>query len=164
MLKAVVFRSGAAENYAVWERYMSLPVISVAAIPRPRLNEARTEYTFAVEKEEMEEKMRMVLRIAAEQKHEDLCLGSFGVGPGFLNPASQVAAMWRKILFAEKEFQGVFSNIVFAIQDGEDGYSRGEANMVLDVFEQEFAPSNTVKTEHRYPDDMRREEDTGVGN
>lgn len=96
----------------------------------------------------MKEKMRTVLRIAAAWNHLDLCMGAFGVGPSFRNPVCEVAAMWRDILFVEEEFQGVFDNIVFAIEEtladsSKDGLTDHE------VFTQEFAPSNVVRTSFR---------------
>lgn len=96
----------------------------------------------------MKEKMRTVLRIAAISQHSNLCIGAFGVGPGFRNPVAQVASMWRDILFSEKEFQGVFANIVFAIESS-GGASPTTGHTDFDVFQKEFDPSNIVKTAWR---------------
>jgi hypothetical protein len=63
----------------------------------------------------MMEKMRTVLRLASYCGHRDLVLGAFGLGPIFRNPAKQVALMWRELLFRDPEFQGVFTDVVFAI-------------------------------------------------
>ena len=95
----------------------------------------------------MREKMRTVLRIAAHQQHKEICIGPFGIGPGMLNPAPLVATMWREILF--KEFQGVFSSVIFAIESAADSYLRKEASTVFHVFKKEFDPSNIVKTQYR---------------
>ena len=96
----------------------------------------------------MKEKMRTVLRIAAASQHPDLCMGAFGAGPGFRNPVAQVASMWRDILFSEEEFQGVFANIVFAIESSAGSSPKGSSND-LEIFEKEFHPSNIVKTAYR---------------
>lgn len=96
----------------------------------------------------MKEKMRTALRIAAARQHSDLCIGAFGVGFGFRNPAVQVAVMWRELLFGEQEFQGVFSNIVFALESTTNGSSKGSLSD-LDIFRREFDPSNTHKTSYR---------------
>ena len=143
----MIFRSGATEQYTVWEEFKSLPIISVVPVRRPKLNEAGTEYVFDQEKELMREKMRTVLQIAAHQQHKEICIGPFGIGPGMLNPARLVATMWREILF--KEFPGVFSSVIFAIESAADSYLRKEASTVFDVFKKEFDPSNIVKTKYR---------------
>ncbi|KAL9124209.1 MAG: hypothetical protein Q9217_006438 [Psora testacea] len=143
----VVFRSGPNKGYAVWKEFKSLPIISVAPVRRPKLDEAGTNYSFKQEKELMKEKMRTILRIAMARQHSDICMGAFGVGFGFRNPAVQVAKMWREILFTEKEFQGAFSNIVFAIEG--TGSSSKDVTTDLEIFKKEFAPSNVIKTSYR---------------
>ncbi|KAL8949369.1 MAG: hypothetical protein Q9222_004519 [Ikaeria aurantiellina] len=144
----VAFRSGPEEGYAPWSRFKVLPVISVAPIRRPKLDESGEDYSFTAEKEMMKQKMRSVLRIAAREQHYDLCMGAFGVGPGFRNPASQVASIWRTLLFDEPEFQGVFSNVVFAIESGSESSSK-DGLSDHDIFKKEFDPSNIVKTSYR---------------
>ena len=144
----MIFRSGADRAYKVWKDFQSLPVISVAPIRRPKLDESGKEYSFDQERELMMEKMRTVLRIAAASQHSNLCMGAFGVGPGFRNPVAQVASMWRDILFSEKEFQGVFNNIVFAIESS-GGASPGSGLTDFDIFQREFDPGNIVKTSWR---------------
>ncbi|KAL8727931.1 MAG: hypothetical protein Q9181_005522 [Wetmoreana brouardii] len=144
----VVFRSGSQDGYTPWSRFKNLPVISVAPIRRPKLDETGADYSFDQEKDMMKEKMRSVLRIAAHHHRFDLCMGAFGVGPGFRNPAAQVASMWRDLLFEEAEFHGVFSNVVFAIENTTDSTSK-DGLTDHDVFKKEFDPSNIVKTSFR---------------
>ncbi|KAL9098696.1 MAG: hypothetical protein Q9163_005689 [Psora crenata] len=143
----VVFRSGSNKGYKVWEEFKSLPVISVAPIRRPKLDETGTNYSFKQEKELMKEKMRTVLRIAIARQHSDLCMGAFGVGYGFRNPAIQVARMWREILFTEKEFQGALNNVVFAIEN--TATTSDDKMTDLEIFKKEFAPSNVIQTTYR---------------
>ena len=145
----VIFRSRADEGYAVWKDFRSLPIISVAPVRRPKLDEGGCNYSFAQEKDLMKEKMKTILRIAAKNHHSDLCLGAFGVGPSFRNPIRQVAAMWKEILFMDAEFQGVFSNIVFAIEKSA-GTSSNNGTSDFDVFENEFDPSKIFQTAKRY--------------
>ena len=120
----------------------------MAPIRRPKLDESGMDYSFDQERDLMKEKMRTVLRIAAARHHYDLCMGAFGVGPGFRNPAPQVAFMWREILFSESEFQGVFSNVVFAIESATSGTSK-DGLTDHEIFKREFDPSNIVKTSYR---------------
>lgn len=98
----------------------------------------------------MKEKMRMVLRIAIAQRHEDLCMGAFGVGPGFRNPVAQVAAMWRDLLFSENEFRGFFTNVVFAIESTTNPSSKGVLSD-HDIFKREFDPSIVVPSPRKFP-------------
>jgi uncharacterized protein (TIGR02452 family) len=124
----------------VWKDFQFLPVISVAPVRRPKLNESGSNYSFEQEKELMKEKMRSVLRIANHYEHKELCLGAFGVGPGFRNPVNEVANMWRELLFEETEFMGMFQNVVFAIESSQSGSSKtGKSD--YDVFKEVFAPS-----------------------
>lgn len=144
----VVFREGPEQNYAPWKEFRSLPVISVAPVRRPKLDETGTQYSFEQEKDLMTEKMRTVLRIAAYCGNKDICLGAFGVGPIFRNPVGEVAKMWRALLFNEEEFRGVFTNVVFAIESNPPGNARGGVSE-LEVFKQEFDPSNIFQTTYR---------------
>ena len=125
-----------------------MPVISVAPVRRPKLDETGTQYSFEQERELMLDKMRAVLRIAAAWGHKDICLGAFGVGPIFRNPAAEVARMWKSLLFHEKEFQGAFVNVVFAIETNQLGNAKGGASE-HEIFRREFDPSNIFRTTYR---------------
>ena len=144
----VVFRSGPELGYNVWHEFKYLPVISVAPIRRPKVDESGSDYSFNQEKELMKEKMRTVLRIAANWQHKDLCLGAFGAGPGFRNPVHQLASMWRELLFVESEFQGMFTNVVFAIEKTSGASGQSESSD-FEIFQQEFDASNVFKTAYR---------------
>jgi len=60
--------------------------------------------------------MRTALRIAVWYKHVKICIGTFGLGPGFKNPPGEVAVMWRQLLLDDPEFKGFFSDVVFAFE------------------------------------------------
>jgi len=145
----VVFRSGPDKAYAVWPEFKSVPVISVAPIRRPKLDESGQRYSFAQEKELMKDKIRTVLRIANEWHHSDICVGAFGAGPSFKNPVRQLASMWKEILFYEEEFQDAFTNVVFAIEPGSanTGSSKGTPSDV-DIFRLEFDPATIWPAGH----------------
>ena len=148
-MKAVVFRSGAENNYKLWRDHKCLPVISVAPVRRPRLDISHTEYVFDEEKNITKDLIRTVLRIAHYHGHEDICICAFGIGPNFLHPTRQVASMWKDVLFSEAEFQGAFSNVVFVIESGPNSYLGDEAPAVLEIFRREFDPANVVPTTYR---------------
>ncbi|KAF2459564.1 hypothetical protein BDY21DRAFT_282318 [Lineolata rhizophorae] len=121
----VVFRDGP-DHYQVWERYRSLPVISVSPVHRPKIDEATQKYAFDMERDLMLLKMKTVLRIAAYYHHRRICLGPFGSGPVFGNPVSEIASLWKHLLFEEEEFRGVFNDVVFAIKSDQPGYAADE--------------------------------------
>jgi uncharacterized protein (TIGR02452 family) len=126
-----------------------LPVISVAPVRRPKLDETGTWYSFAQEKELMKEKMRSVLRIASYCGHTSICIGAFGVGPLFRNPVGEVARMWRTLLFNEEEFRGAFTDVVFAIDNSLSASTTKGSPSTLDVFRNEFDPSALFPTTYR---------------
>ncbi|KAJ4404066.1 hypothetical protein N0V91_006176 [Didymella pomorum] len=137
-----VFRGGSDQDYAPFSEIQSLPVISVAPVRRPKLDESGTKYSFAAEKELMREKMRAVLRIASYCGHRNLVLGAFGLGPIFKNPATEVARMWRTLLFEDEEFYGVFQDVVFAIDSTMVGPPAKGHLSDVEVFRREFDPSS----------------------
>jgi uncharacterized protein (TIGR02452 family) len=95
----------------------------------------------------MREKMRSVLRIASYCGHSNICIGAFGVGPIFRNPVGEVARMWRRLLFEEEEFGGVFTDVVFAIENTNSTTKAGMTD--VDIFKAEFDPSTIFPTRYR---------------
>ena len=143
----MVFRDGP-EHYEVWRDFRPVPVISVAPVRRPKLDETGTRYSFDQERELMKDKMRSILRIAAQWGHRDICLGAFGVGPIFRNPVREVAEMWKQLLFEESEFTGVFANVVFAIETPSNMSSKSGPSD-LEIFQYIFDPSRIFATTYR---------------
>jgi hypothetical protein len=129
----VVFRDGP-EKYQAWQEYKgmqnsssnilpfsilthaALPVISVCPVKRPKLDSSGKKYSFKQEKELMREKIYTALRIAKYNGHTRLCIGTFGLGPGFRNPPEEVAIMWRDALLKDPEFVGSFQDVVFSFE------------------------------------------------
>ncbi|KAF2267686.1 hypothetical protein CC78DRAFT_66404 [Lojkania enalia] len=144
-----VFRDGPEQNYTPWKEIRWLPVVSVAPVRRPKLDETGLNYSFSQEKELMREKMRAVLRIASYCGHTNICIGAFGVGPIFRNPVTEVAKMWRRLLFEEEEFRGAFTDVVFAIENSiGGGVTKGNLTD-YEVFKDEFDPSTIFPTRYR---------------
>lgn len=123
-------------------------MISVAPVKRPKLNETGTEYSFDQERGLMKDKMRSILRIAANHRHRDFCLGAFGVGPIFRNPAREVAEMWKQLLFDDVEFTGVFLNVVFVIENPSNDSSKSGPSE-LEIFQHVLDPSRIFATTYR---------------
>ena len=138
----------------------ALPVISVSPVHRPKVTRSPTPtYMFSDEREFMKEKIRTALRIAASKKHLDICLGAFGCEPRFGNPALEVATLWKEVLYKETEFNGRFTNVVFAIDDyntssGSKGNGKaGKSD--LEIFKEVFDPEKLLSAKYRPSDDCR---------
>ncbi|KAJ5756277.1 hypothetical protein N7533_005820 [Penicillium manginii] len=115
-----VFRENAAKNHKImWtDRVSLLPevsVISMAAEQHPNLNPAKDDHAHALSRELMQDKMRLILRVAANAFHRRLVLGAIGCG-AFGHPSRHVAELWLDVL-SEEEFGGWFETIVFAVWD-----------------------------------------------
>jgi uncharacterized protein (TIGR02452 family) len=99
-----------------------LPVISAVSVAAVCIPPTMTDgngvrkYVLAQDKRLMEEKMRVILRIAAKNGHRQVVLGAFGCG-AFGNPREEVAKMWAAVL-REAEFAGGWwADVVFAVLD-----------------------------------------------
>jgi uncharacterized protein (TIGR02452 family) len=133
----VVFREGFDKDYRVWrdEEWTTLAVVSVPAVRRPKVDESGMHYSFAEERQLQREKMKSVLRIAAMNGHVNLVLGGFGsCGPEgsggglYKNPVRDVCLLWRDLLFEDEEFDGWFSNVVFAFGKGGGSWMKEDGN------------------------------------
>ena len=119
----VVIRENMASGHALLDRSRPqdlpvLSVVSVAAINRPKTwkDDAGKEKYKAGDREIMKEKMRVVLRIAAGNRHRVLVLGAFGCG-AFVNPRLEVVDCWKEV-FDEAEFNaGWWDTVVFAVME-----------------------------------------------
>lgn len=123
-------------------------MISVAPVRRPKLDGTGTLYSFEEEREHMREKMKTILRIAAHWGHQALCLGAFGVGPVFRNPARETANMWKELLFNDREFEGAFHDVVFAI-DTSSASSQKASTSDLEIYRAVFDPNQLFPTKYR---------------
>ena len=112
-----------------------LPVISavsVAAVCIPQVTtdaSGAQKYALGQDRRLMEEKIRIILRIAAKNGNRQVVLGAFGCG-AFANPRQEVAKMWASVLREPEFVGGWWSDVVFAVLD--DG--RGN----LQTFENEL--------------------------
>ncbi|KIK66651.1 hypothetical protein GYMLUDRAFT_192613 [Collybiopsis luxurians FD-317 M1] len=103
-----------------------MSVISVASPRYPRCSPDGSDFAEQGVKEELKEKVRLVLRIAGMHGKRYLVLGAMGCGGHFCPPAS-VARLMKSVLM-EKEFEGWFAKIVFAILDSD---RRGHRNFEI---------------------------------
>ena len=88
-------------------------VITAAALCHPKLND-KGEMSQS-DCDIMSEKIRTVLRIAALKSKRKLILGAWGCG-AFCCPPLQIANLFKAVL-EEKEFEGWFEEICFAVLD-----------------------------------------------
>lgn len=99
-------------------------VISVAGIRHPAVS-TTGRYRWDEDREITKNKIRCVLRVAAQQGHSKLVLGALGCGV-FGNPPTEVANCFLDV-FKEEEFQGGWwEDIVFAVLDNARGPQRGK--------------------------------------
>jgi hypothetical protein len=117
-------------------RSRSLPVISVAPVCQPQLK-MNMYYALDEDRTMMYHKIRTILRIAAVNCHQDLCVGSFGIGFSWQNPPKDVAEMWRTVLFHELEFEGLFRTVIFAFP---------ERNNDMMIFEETLRAGSCLST------------------
>ena len=101
-----------------------LSAVSVAAVNTPQVSQdARgrpAAYLDPAERDLMMEKIRVILRIASKNGHQQIVLGAFGCG-AFRNPPKVVARIF-KIILTEPEFSGGWwLDVVFAVLDGGTG-------------------------------------------
>lgn len=101
----VIIREGIKKDYELLDlkKPRSLPVVSVismAALYNPGLwwpTSGPPTYEDLVDRDVMKEKMRVILRMAAHNKHRRLVLGALGCG-AFNNPRVEVANCWAEVL------------------------------------------------------------------
>jgi uncharacterized protein (TIGR02452 family) len=84
------------------EKPFVIGVVTVPAVVNP--NSSHTKL--------IEDKIRRIMDIAADNLHKDLVLGAWGCGV-FNNDPTFVAKTFKK--FLEGDFKGVFENVVFGI-------------------------------------------------
>lgn len=121
--KVAIFRGSSSEGYRLYSDLTPprnpevLSVLSVAAEYRPHVNSAGTDYLEPHDREIMKSKIRLLLRTAAREGIRRLVLGALGCG-AFRNPSRAVARCFREV-FAEREFQGWWEEVIFAVlEDG----------------------------------------------
>jgi hypothetical protein len=147
----IVFRGGHDKDYVMWPEHdwTVISVVSVAPVKRPKTDESGMRYTFTEEKEVQREKMKTILRIAADNGHINLVLGGFGscssgtanendsnsndggsppkspaltaTSSAYKNPIRDVCELWKELLYECEEFSGYFKNVVFAVSGGDGG-------------------------------------------
>ncbi|KAF5376198.1 hypothetical protein D9757_009324 [Collybiopsis confluens] len=109
-----------------------LSVITVAAPRYPRLTSDGSDFADKKVEEELKEKVRLVLRMAGLHGKRYLVLGAMGCGAYFCPPSS-VARLMKSVIL-EKEFEGWFSRIVFAVLS-----SRGRGDDNFEIFREVMA-------------------------
>ncbi|KAJ5297663.1 hypothetical protein N7508_007912 [Penicillium antarcticum] len=114
-----IFRENEKRGYIwMWPNALDpLPVVSVISMAAPKhpLITADMKYQNVTDRNFMKDKIRIILRTAAHNRHQRLVLGALGCG-ALGHPRQDAADCWKEIL-REDEFQGFFELIVFAIFD-----------------------------------------------
>lgn len=118
----VIFRESFERGHSfMWtEKPHLLPIVSavsVAATVKPKVDKSVLPFRYRKDSERtlMEDKMRMILRVAGDNYHRRLVLGAIGCGV-YAHPPFEVANCWKRVL-QEKEFKGWFETVLFAVLD-----------------------------------------------
>jgi uncharacterized protein (TIGR02452 family) len=121
----VIIREDLASGHGLLEprNYFAVSVISVPAIRKPDLrpfrlpnNLRKVVFRHDSDRNLTKDKMRLVLRMAAFNKHRRLVLGALGCGV-YENPPEDVAHCWLEVL-RENEFSGHWwRDVCFAVYD-----------------------------------------------
>jgi len=106
------YRKGAADEYVFMDKPIKLDMIAQAAVRYPATKNNGTEFSKTADVTRFENKVRMLLSVAADAGNEVLILSAWGCGE-FRCPPEAVARIFRRII--EAEYNGVFREIVFAI-------------------------------------------------
>lgn len=108
------FRGPEDEGSMLEARPYNIPVISVAALNGPRIDDdgmmLQREVDITLDK------MRTILRIGLANEHDSLVLSAFGCG-AFANPPAHIAKLFHQVI-EEDEFIDCYRLIDFAILDG----------------------------------------------
>lgn len=127
-----VLRRSERDGYRWYDVPKVLDFVACPGIRMPELVEPEGDLKEA-DKEELAERVRLILRVAATKGHDAVILGAMGCG-AWGNPPRAVARVFAKVL---PEFQGVFKQIVVAILNTS---GRGEIMRAFeDVFGEVFA-------------------------
>jgi len=121
-----------------------ISVISVAAPRNPILTAGGSDFRKEEDRENVREKIRFILRLAAMNGQRYLVLGALGCG-AYRCPPKAVAKLMKEVLF-ESEFTGWFGKIVFAVYDP-PSHRVGDGN--YENFRQVFSESKE-KSERRH--------------
>lgn len=108
------FRGPESEGSLLEEKPYNIPVISVAALSGPRIDQNGMMYP--EETDITLDKMRTIFRIGVLQGHDSLVLNAMGCG-AFANPPAHIAKLFHQVV-EEEEFKDKFKLIDFAILDG----------------------------------------------
>ena len=95
-------------------------VLTVAAPRGPKLSPDRLDFASKAVLRNMQDKIRLVYRMAAHNGQDRLVLGAMGCG-AYSCPAPAVAREMKNILL-EEEFKGRWKEVVFAVLSKEVDY------------------------------------------
>lgn len=128
-----VFRSTEETGYALLEKPWKVNMIAVAGINRPDLEYERGEERIAEHLVPCaKNKLRTILRIAADNSQKTLVLGAIGCG-AFRNPPRHIASLFKEIL-SEEEFKGVFRRVLFVIKEDHNSPKHGNYTPFAKLF------------------------------
>jgi len=101
-------------EYNMLAQPFMINVLTCAAVRKPELKENNNKYKRNIDRITMKNNIRLILETAAYHGLDNLVLGGFGCGV-FMNPAEEVAMLFKEFIGEGGDFYGVFENVSFAI-------------------------------------------------
>lgn len=132
-----VFRSSEAADYRFIHQAFKLDFIACPGLKCPELVYDSTAEEGRLSEEDtkvLEDKIRLILQVGADEGHDSLVLGALGCG-AWRNPPADVAAVIERVLSGH---EGVFKVIVFAILSVTE-FDGSNYGIFRDVFKKERA-------------------------
>ena len=108
------YRLGANYQYKILDEPIKLDMIASPSLRHPQLSEDYKKFGNESDILLMTDKIRMLLSVGVENKHDIIVLSSWGCGV-YGCPPIHMAKLFRNVI--EKEFSNLFEGIVFAIHD-----------------------------------------------
>lgn len=114
-----IFRSNQLQGHAFIQPYAASFIASAAYNCNPNAGDVDAPQDFMEYRDSTKEKIRGVMRMAAEKGHDSIILGAYGCG-AFGSDPKLVSQLFKEI-FLEPEFKGQFREIAFAIINDKNG-------------------------------------------
>jgi len=101
-----------------------LAVCSVPPVRWPKLTQKGEKYSFADERDMVQNKMRAALGICIRNGCTRIVIGDWGLGNGYRNPPRELAELWRDTLLWAPGIRGQIEQVLFVFEDTSQSTAR----------------------------------------
>jgi len=160
-----IFRDTEENGYAYLPSPFTTSFIAMPAYKDPILNSQDPQFLNDEFAQKTKQKMRIILHIASENRHNAVVLSAMGCG-AYKNPPRHVAKLFDEVL-NEVEFKGLFREVIFAIVDdrntGKEHNPVGNFQPFYEIFSKyQNAQTLLVSTESDHPTKFRKTDTTEI--